>query len=84
MSDYRNEALCRDFDPEIWWPTDERPGSEGVEYARSLCALCPVRAECLAESLARGDRFGVFGGTAPSERAVFSRGNVRVSTATAV
>jgi WhiB family redox-sensing transcriptional regulator len=81
MSDYRNEALCRDFDPELWFPTDERPGSPGVEYARSLCALCPVRVDCLAESLARGDAFGVFGGLAPAERAALRRAPTRARSA---
>lgn len=68
MTGYRARAACRDADPELFFPTDERPGSDGVLAAKAVCARCPVWAECLAESLDRRDRHGVFGGLAPDER----------------
>lgn len=68
MSDYGELALCRDTDPEIFFPVDERPRSEGVKDAKAICAVCPARVECLMDSLARGDEYGVFGGLAPAER----------------
>lgn len=65
---WREAALCRGFDGEIFFPMSERPGTEGVEYAKSICAMCPVITECLAFALETGQDYGVFGGLAPSER----------------
>jgi len=79
MSDYRKLALCRDYNPEIWFPVDERPRSKGVQKAKEICARCPVRAECLTDSLARGDEYGVFGGLAPAERRTLSLQRMRAS-----
>jgi WhiB family redox-sensing transcriptional regulator len=33
-----------------------------LEEAKSLCADCPIRAECLDGALARGEPWGVWGG----------------------
>lgn len=65
MSDFREFALCRDIDPELFFPVGA-PGfpihDHQVAEARSVCAVCPVRAECLAFALDAGIEFGVFGG----------------------
>ena len=55
----RSEAIpCREYDPELWFA--ERP--EQVEFAKALCGTCPLRAECLAGALGRGEPWGVWGG----------------------
>lgn len=36
--------------------------------ARELCALCPVRRECLDAALARKEPVGVWGGTSERQR----------------
>ncbi|MDN5915657.1 MAG: WhiB family transcriptional regulator [Pseudonocardia sp.] len=41
-----------------------------LERAKSLCAGCPVRAECLDGALARAEPWGVWGGE------IFERGRV--------
>ncbi len=49
---------CRSNDAELWFaesPTD-------VEYAKSLCRDCPVRATCLAGAIERREPWGVWGG----------------------
>jgi WhiB family redox-sensing transcriptional regulator len=51
-------------DPEIFYP--EKGGS--TKAAKAVCAKCPVRAECLADSLANETRFGVLGGLSERER----------------
>ncbi len=48
---------CRS-DPELFFA--ERP--EEVAQAKALCHDCPVRANCLAGALQRGEPFGVWGG----------------------
>lgn len=49
---------CRVGDPELFFA--ELP--EDVELAKALCTACPLRAECLAGALARGEPWGVWGG----------------------
>lgn len=49
---------CRSFDPEVFFA--ESP--QDVEYAKSLCADCPIRAACLAGALERREPWGVWGG----------------------
>lgn len=49
---------CREYDAELWFA--ERP--EQVELAKALCGACPLRAECLAGALDRGEPWGVWGG----------------------
>lgn len=55
----RGETIpCRDYDAELWFA--ERP--EQVEFAKTLCGACPLRVECLAGALERGEPWGVWGG----------------------
>jgi hypothetical protein len=67
--EWRSRAACRLADPELFFP----PVEEGplcaaqVAEARSVCAGCPVRAECLA--WARGALpYGIAGGLTAEER----------------
>ena len=52
------ELPCRSYDAELWFA--ESPAD--VEYAKSLCGDCPVRATCLAGALERREPWGVWGG----------------------
>lgn len=36
--------------------------------AKAVCAMCPVRAECLDEAIANKERFGIWGGMDQEER----------------
>lgn len=59
-------ALCRETDPEVFFP---EKGGAGCRSAKRVCAVCPVRECCLADALDRRDiNFGVLGGLAPRER----------------
>ena len=49
---------CRGADPDLFFPL---PG-ESSAPAKAICAVCPVRAGCLALARARGERFGIWGG----------------------
>lgn len=60
---------CRDYDSELWFA--ERP--DDVEFAKSLCGLCPVRAACLAGALQRAEPWGVWGGQLFVQGAVVAR-----------
>ncbi|HYO18160.1 MAG TPA: WhiB family transcriptional regulator [Dermatophilaceae bacterium] len=54
----RHRYPCRANDPDLWFA--EKPAD--VERAKHLCRECPVRLQCLAVALARGERWGVWGG----------------------
>ena len=58
-----NGALCAEVDPEIFFPELGQPATP----ARSLCAQCPVRVDCLDVF---GDLVhdGVIGGLSSRER----------------
>lgn len=49
---------CRGYDPEVFFA--EAP--EDVEYAKSLCQACPLRAACLDGAKDRREPWGVWGG----------------------
>ncbi len=49
---------CRANNPELWFA--ESPSD--VEFAKTLCGDCPVRAMCLDGALERREPWGVWGG----------------------
>ncbi|GII21081.1 WhiB family transcriptional regulator [Planosporangium mesophilum] len=65
-SPVRSELPCRTFDPDMWFA--DAPAE--LELAKSLCAECPLRVECLAGALERAEPWGVWGGE------IFDRGAV--------
>lgn len=54
----RDTLPCHDNDPDLWFA--ETPAD--LEYAKTLCAGCPVRAQCLDAALEREEPWGVWGG----------------------
>jgi len=60
---------CRAYDAELWFA--ESPAD--VELAKSLCADCPVRVECLAGALERREPWGVWGGQLLVQGAIVAR-----------
>jgi WhiB family transcriptional regulator, redox-sensing transcriptional regulator len=57
--DVDDEGLpCRREDPELFFAESPRD----VEVAKEMCRPCPVRAQCLAGALERGEPWGVWGG----------------------
>jgi WhiB family redox-sensing transcriptional regulator len=45
-------------DPDLWFA--DNPAD--LERAKALCTRCPIRSQCLAEALDRGEPWGVWGG----------------------
>ena len=57
---------CLSGDPDLFFA--ERP--DDLERAKALCLDCPIRPQCLAAALDRGEPWGVWGGE------IFERGSV--------
>ena len=63
------DALCAQVDADLFFPE-----KGGTPYpAKRVCRTCPVAAECLEYALTSRERFGVFGGKTPNERAAIIR-----------
>ena len=82
---WRGEALCRDTDPELFFPI----GTTGaalvqIEQARAVCRQCPVQADCLDFALTTNQDSGIWGGTSEEERRVLRREFVARQKAVAV
>lgn len=67
---WRREAACGDDDDRsaTLLATFPRPSDEEAAEAKRICSSCPVEEECLLFALSNGERYGVWGGTTPSER----------------
>lgn len=71
MTGWVDRAACRGRDYRLWFSSNAFEQS----VARSICAGCPVRRECLADAVAVEDparRFGMFGGMTANERGAFT------------
>ncbi len=71
---WRNDAICRDTDPDLFFPV----GSTGyalvqIDRAREVCGQCPVRVECLDYALETNQDSGIWGGTSEDERRILRR-----------
>jgi len=82
--DWRHHALCRDEDPELFFPIGTAgPAAVQVEHAKLVCRRCPVVTDCLAWSLETGQDAGVWGGTSEDERRALARRSTRLRLHTA-
>lgn len=66
---WRHEAICRDTDPELFFPV----GTTGqallqIDRAKQVCAECNVRISCLEFALETNQDSGIWGGTSEEER----------------
>ncbi|MFM7063862.1 MAG: WhiB family transcriptional regulator [Actinomycetes bacterium] len=51
-------GACRNLGPALFF-SDEL---DDIIAAKRLCQTCPVRSDCLSEAVARGERYGIWGG----------------------
>ncbi|MGW3491337.1 WhiB family transcriptional regulator [Streptomyces sp. NPDC001054] len=83
VPDWRHQALCRDEDPELFFPLGETgPGAVQIEEAKKICKGCPVRSLCLEFALDTRQQDGVWGGTSPEDRRRMHRSRRRKPPAT--
>jgi WhiB family redox-sensing transcriptional regulator len=60
------ELPCHVGDPDLWFA--ETPAD--LDRAKTLCASCPIRRQCLSAALDRAEPWGVWGGE------IFDRGSI--------
>lgn len=76
--DWRHSALCREEDPELFFPIGTAgPAALQVEEAKTVCRRCSVSKECLSWALETGQDAGVWGGTSEDERRALKRRTAR-------
>jgi WhiB family transcriptional regulator, redox-sensing transcriptional regulator len=76
--DWRHRAVCRDEDPELFFPIGTNgPARAQIEAAKTVCARCPVRRRCLTWALDAGEDVGVWGGFDAEERRALRVGVAR-------
>lgn len=82
--DWRHHALCRDEDPELFFPIGTTgPAATQVEQAKVVCRRCPSVEPCLTWALETGQDAGVWGGTSEDERRALKRRGARAGVRTA-
>jgi len=70
VTTWRREAACRDLDTGVFFPLSEADAGP----AKEVCAVCPVREECLEFALVTHQGDGVLGGLTETERRRLGRG----------
>jgi WhiB family redox-sensing transcriptional regulator len=66
---WRDDAACRDADPELFFPGEDiRSASAQAKAAKLICRRCPVRTTCLRWVLTSGREAGIWGGLTEDER----------------
>ncbi len=69
---WRQDAACREADPELFFPAEGGGSSHQVTRAKEICAGCQVRQPCLEVALhgpqAHHDHHGIFAGTTAKQR----------------
>ena len=66
---WRRDAICRDTDPELFFPV----GTTGqallqIAKAKSVCCECPVKTACLEFAMETNQDTGIWGGLSEEER----------------
>lgn len=81
--DWRHEAICRQEDPELFFPVgNSGPALAQIAKAKLVCNKCPVTHDCLAWAISSGQDAGVWGGMSEDERRALKRRNNRGRTRT--
>ena len=71
---WRDQAVCRDEDPELFFPIgDTGQSAVQIEAAKAVCRRCPVMEACGLWALTTGEDVGVWGGLSKLERRAVHR-----------
>ena len=66
---WRKNALCRDTDPELFFPVcSTGQALQQISAAKEVCCECTVKTECLEFAIETNQDCGIWGGTSEDER----------------
>src|ERR1700720_3359680 len=81
---WRSTAACRSADPDLFFPISATgPAAGQIAQAKTICASCGVRQECLEFALTREQNYGIWGGTTAEDRQRSRRRTRRAAAAAA-
>lgn len=68
-----DDALCKEIDPELWFPQHKGTGGLKDSYfnmrtAKQFCLECPIVLNCLMSAVKTQELHGIWGGSTPRER----------------
>jgi WhiB family redox-sensing transcriptional regulator len=66
-------AVCAQTFPDVFFPSSGDGGYEMKREALAVCAVCPVKAECLQYALDNALDYGIYGGLTAQERKALDR-----------
>ena len=75
--DWQDLANCRDAEERWFFPPDGVNTQGYYEIGRGICRRCDVQDECLSYALEADERYGLWGGKSPGERAKMQLVRVR-------
>lgn len=64
---WRDRAACKGKTPALWFPTLDDPDNHG-QHAKTICATCPVREQCLIDAVSTRQMHGILGGAGEKQR----------------
>lgn len=68
-SSWRDDAACRNADPDLLFPVGTTGDAiEDTEAAIALCRRCPVREQCLEYAMVTNQRDGIWGAMSEEDR----------------
>ncbi len=81
---WRSAAACLLADPDLFFPISSTgPAEREIARAKTICAGCRVRQECLEFALSHDQAYGIWGGTTPEDRQRDRRRKRRAAAAAA-
>lgn len=82
--DWRSSGACRSVDPDLFFPISSAgPAQKQIARAKTICAGCVVRTECLEFALSHDQTYGIWGGTTAEDRQRARRRRRRAAAAAA-
>ena len=68
-TNWRSAGACLSADPDLFFPISSTgPAERQIARAKTICAGCPVRRECLEFALSHNQSYGIWGGTTAEDR----------------
>jgi len=68
-ANWRAAGACLSADPDLFFPISSAgPAERQITRAKTICAGCRVRPECLDFALSHDQAYGIWGGTTPEDR----------------